>query len=93
MSENTTTWQECDCLSKYQGLLREKGFTLSRKLSALIMRGNTLSHQWVLPLERTDGKKLRASDPSTLGACFCPMCGNPLSDPALSAARDGREEA
>lgn len=85
--EQKPAWAECDCLSKYGTLLREKGFTLSRKLSALMMKGNTLSHQWVLPLERVDGKKLRASDPSTLTACFCPMCGNALEDPALKGAR------
>jgi hypothetical protein len=58
--------------------LKEKGFKLSDKLLSCRMTPTALKVMLALPLERLDGKKLRAADPKVVLASNCPWCGRSI---------------
>jgi hypothetical protein len=66
---------ECDCWQTMNVQLKEKGFKLSDKLLSCRMTPTALKVMVALPLERLDGKKLRAGDPKVALASNCPWCG------------------
>lgn len=75
--------QPCTCWADMNEKLAEKGFRLSPVLSAISV-GRTdldLSVSRHLPLVRTDGFKLKRSDPQNVAISHCPWCGMKL-DPS-----------
>ena len=69
---------ECDCWQTMNAQLKEKGFKLSDKLLSCRMTPTALKVMLALPLERLDGKKLRAADPKVVLASNCPWCGRSI---------------
>lgn len=67
----------CDCRSKVNARLKEKGMKLSDKVFMFEVNEKTLSMEMTmgLPLERLDGKRMQRSDPKILQVAFCPICG------------------
>lgn len=76
----STEHTPCSCMEETNEGLNERGFRFSGKLRSFQIRGNTLKHVWLLPIERTDGKRLKASDPKSISITHCPFCGKPLDD-------------
>lgn len=67
----------CNCWDETNTKLKEKGFQLSDKLSALVWTPDgPLGVVRFLPLQRKDGAKLKRSDPKTLTMSYCPFCGS-----------------
>ncbi len=76
---NCSDLKDCNCWEEMNEKLHEKGFVLSRKLLSLAtdekMNMRVVKH---LPIERTDGKRLKRTDPQTVLMSYCPFCGSKL---------------
>jgi hypothetical protein len=70
----------CNCWNEKDDGLRKLGLKLSNACSMLELVEATLDIRGVygLPLQRTDGKKLRSDDPKLLQISYCPFCGTQL---------------
>ena len=81
MADQVTTTKPCDCWGNRSARLKEMGFEFSPELQAfeiVKMNGLELKHTLQLPLVRTDGKKLRSTDPRSVQMAHCPFCGAKL---------------
>ena len=85
MSKTTTAAPPtpCNCWEVTNARLEEKGFQLSKTLSALSFGGPgglTVTRQ--LPIQRIGGVKLKRSDPQSMQINHCPFCGTAYPKPA-----------
>lgn len=68
----------CKCWHEKDSKIREMGFKISDDCSALQIEELSLIGVFGLPLQRTDGKKLKKDDPKMIYISHCPFCGQKL---------------
>lgn len=69
----------CDCWSKTDEGLAQHGMRIAAACTSFAVGENELSLRRSLPIERIDGKKLRASDGKGVLISFCPFCGTRIA--------------
>lgn len=65
----------CDCYDQVSENLKAKGLAISDKCRSFCITDNTLGMALGFPLQATDGKRLKRSQPSMVFVSFCPFCG------------------
>ena len=70
----------CTCWADTEKAMEERGFKIARSCTAFSIHELTLKMRRYLPLERLDGKRLRASDPKGVAFTHCPWCGIKLPE-------------
>jgi hypothetical protein len=65
----------CNCWHEKDNKLREMGYKLSDACAMLQIKDLSLTAKYGLPLQRTDGAKLKRDDPKMITISHCPFCG------------------
>jgi len=68
----------CTCLADTNAKLKPDGLKIDDRLQALRMTGKSLTHGWLLPVTKLDGKRRKRTDPAGVWMEFCPFCGTKL---------------
>jgi hypothetical protein len=68
----------CTCWEDTNKELKENGYRISGKLTQFQVKDNDLLIVRCLPIERTDSKRLKRGEPSTMVIKHCPFCGAPI---------------
>ena len=68
----------CNCWSEKDRKLREKGYKISDACAMLQIKDLKITAKFGLPLQRTDGAKLKPDDPRMILLSHCPFCGGGL---------------
>lgn len=68
----------CNCWHEKDNKLREMGYKISDACAMLQIKNLNLTSKFGLPLQRTDGAKLKRDDPRMITMSHCPFCGAKL---------------
>ncbi len=69
----------CTCLADTNTKLKLDGYKLDDRMQALRMTGTALTHGWLLPATKLDGKRKKRGDLGGVWINFCPFCGLSLN--------------
>ena len=77
--KNMTETKTCNCWHEKDNKLREMGYKISDACSMLQIKDLNLTAKFGLPLQRTDGGKLKRDDAKMITISHCPFCGVALT--------------
>jgi hypothetical protein len=73
------TESSCNCWHEKDNELRKMGYKLSDACSMLQINELNITAKFGIPLQRTDGSKLKRDDPRMITISHCPWCGKKMS--------------